>query len=43
LIKAVLIDEKTIAIKDLPSAYAASHSLLFKLQKLAKDESPQNI
>lgn len=31
LIRSVLEDEKTIAIKDLPAAYASAHSLLYKL------------
>lgn len=35
--KAVLFDEQSIALKDLPAAYAASHSLLCKLQKIASE------
>jgi hypothetical protein len=34
LIAAVVNDEKSIAMKDLPAAYACSHSLISKLQKL---------
>jgi hypothetical protein len=34
LIRAVLNDEQRIALKDLPSAYAVSHSLIYKLQKM---------
>jgi len=34
LIKSVLIDEKSVSLKDLPSAYAVSHSLIYKMQEL---------
>ena len=34
LIAAVVNDEKSIAMKDLPAAYACSHSLISKLQRL---------
>lgn len=36
--QAVLWDEQQISIKDLPACYAASHSLIDKLQRLGKGD-----
>ena len=38
LINAVVNDEQSISLKDLPAAYACTHSLLYKLQELDKQK-----
>ena len=38
LIKAVVNDEQSISLKDLPAAYACTHSLMYKLQELDKQK-----